>query len=238
MGPIGRWMVVMEMTLRELLRRRVMLVLLIAVPATFALSSADHEGRAIRFAAIGTAWAASTLGLFSALGSRDVDRRLRVAGHSMSGLTVGRLGSVTVLSGILAGGAAAACIAYFQPDRWPAVLLMFALVALIGPPFGMVCAALVPRELEGALVLMTVTGMQFLMDPVRAAAKLLPFWSTRELATYAVDHTGVTDLRQAVLHAAVYLLGLTVVLVMVQRRRLHRWVRPQPTVGPNPARPV
>jgi hypothetical protein len=73
---------------------------------------------------------------------------------------------------------------------------------------------------------MALTGMQFIMDPGRAAAKLLPFWSVREFATYAVDHTAARDLYQALLHAVAYSLLAAAALLAVQGRRLRRWTNP------------
>lgn len=57
--------------------------------------------------------------------------------------------------------------------------------------------------LEGTLVLLVVVGLQMIMDPSGQATKLLPFWFDREIATYAIDHTGAGYLLRGLLQAAV-----------------------------------
>ena len=73
----------------------------------------------------------------------------------------------------------------------------------VAAPLGTLVAALVPRELEGALALLTVMAMAMLADPAGTTAKFLPFWSTRELGTYAIDGTGSEYLIRGLAHFAV-----------------------------------
>jgi hypothetical protein len=48
---------------------------------------------------------------------------------------------------------------------------------------GTALGAMARREQDGALLLFIVAGLQFIADPPTLLAHLLPFWSTRELAT-------------------------------------------------------
>ena len=57
------------------------------------------------------------------------------------------------------------------------------------------------RELEGALALFIIAGLQFMADPPTLIAHLLPFWSTRELGTWAIDGPDAASLAAALTHA-------------------------------------
>ena len=76
-----------------------------------------------------------------------------------------------------------------------AVGLMMLVTALVAAPFGSLVGALLPRELEGALALLSVSAVSMLADPAGAVAKLMPFWSSREIGTYAVDGGGAIPSR-------------------------------------------
>lgn len=52
---------------------------------------------------------------------------------------------------------------------------------------------------------MIVAGLQFIADPPTTLAHALPFWSTRELGTYAIDGAGHASLGAGLVHAAVTL---------------------------------
>jgi hypothetical protein len=72
------------------------------------------------------------------------------------------------------------------------------------------------------LVLLTVFGLQMLLDPATTSARLLPFWSLRELASYAVDMTDAGFLRRGVLHGGAVAVTLTVLFAMMSTMRLRR----------------
>jgi hypothetical protein len=90
-------------------------------------------------------------------------------------------------------------------------------------PLGLALSAVLPRELEGTLALLTVFGLQMIMDPAQASTRLLPFWFSREIGTYAVDHTGDDYLYRGLAHAAVSALALTALVLVTSAIRLrHR----------------
>jgi len=62
-------------TARELFRRRGAIALALLLPLTFYLARIDAHWTALRLLSIGLGWAAATLGLFTAVSSRPVDRR-------------------------------------------------------------------------------------------------------------------------------------------------------------------
>lgn len=60
------------------------------------------------------------------------------------------------------------------------------------------------------------------MDPAGSAARLLPFWFSREIATYAVDHTDGGYLARGLMHGMVCALVLTALVMMPAAIRLRR----------------
>ena len=204
---------VAEMALREIARRRSVLLILALLPLAFYLSRRDgHLGQSIRFVCLGIGWAVSTAALFAGNAARGLEPRLRLSGYRGWDLHGGRLLALWVLGAALA-------VPYFllillddhhPGTRYASVALILAGVVAVAPPFGLLLSAVLPRELEGTLVLLTVVGLQMLVEPESLTAKLLPFWFVREIGTYAIDLTDDGYLRRGLLHAA---LTLAVVLV-------------------------
>jgi hypothetical protein len=200
---VSRALVVAEMTLRELARRRAAVALLVLVPLAFYLARRDLTGQSIRFLGIGLGWAVSTFAAFATVAAARVDVRLRLGGYRARDLLTGRLAALLAVGAVLV---AAFCtlILLDQPVRRPgAVVLMQALTVVVAVPLGLLLAAALRRELEASLALIVLAGVQFVLDPAQPAARLLPFWSTREVGTYAVDLTDVGYLQRGVLHALV-----------------------------------
>ena len=196
-------LVVAALSAREVGRRRVALALMVTLPLWFYLLRRDAEGQSIRMLTLGMGWAVSALTLFVVNASRGVDPRLRLAGASTLHVIGGRLLALTGGGVILALGYWALVLADQRPDRPWAAGLMIVLTAVIAAPLGSLVAALLPRELEGALALLTICAVQMLADPLTLAAHLMPFWSFRELGTYVVDGADAGYLWRALLHAAV-----------------------------------
>lgn len=191
---------VAAVTLRELVGRRRALVLVIALPLAFYLVRLDTPGQAIRFLALGIGWAVATLSLFTHVSSRELDQRLAIVGASPSALIAGRQLALTTTGLALAGGYFALVALTQEVAHLWAVALLLGTSVLIAAPLGAAVSLLVPRELEGALALLSIMALQMLADPNGTAAKLLPLWSTREFTTYAVDPSGGGDLIQGMLH--------------------------------------
>lgn len=192
---------------KELSRRRVALLFVFLLPLAFYLLRIDVHWQALRFLAIGVGWAVATLALFSHVGSRRLDTRLGIVGASPTALFFGRqLALVGV--GLLIAGIYFVLVAFtLEVPRLPALALLLTTTVLVAAPLGAVVSLIVPRELEGALALLAVMAMQLLADPQSTAAKLLPFWSTRELSSYAIEPVGAEHLRDALIH-----FGLTLAL--------------------------
>ena len=116
-----------------------------------------------------------------------------VGGRVLALLAVGLALTLTYLMLILADDRPVA--------HEPSIALLLGATAVIAIALGSALGALVTRELEGALTLFIIAGLQFIADPSSTPAHVLPFWSTREFGTYAVD--GEASLTGGLAHAAV-----------------------------------
>jgi hypothetical protein len=197
---------VAAMALREVTRRRGVLLLMVLLPLAFYLVRRDHTGQAIRFLALGVGWAISTLALFGATAARPVEQRLRLTGMGIPALVLGRLLAVIGVGAVLASGYFIVVMVDQDVRRPWGVGVLLVVTVVVAAPVGALLAALVPRELEGALALLTLVSTQMLADPDGAVAPWLPFWSTRQLGTYAIDGTGSGDLVSGLAHAMITVL--------------------------------
>jgi hypothetical protein len=221
-------LVTASLSIREVTRRRTALMLVISLPLWFYLVRRDQAGQSTRMLTLGIGWAISTLTLFVVNASRSVDPRLRLTGASTVGIIGGRLLAMTVSGLTIAFGYwVLVCIDQDLHRPWAAGLMML-LTAAVAAPLGSLIAAVLPRELEGALALLTVVAVQMLANPDGTVAKLLPFWSAREIGNYVVDGSSSHDLWQGLLHAALtWLVCITGTLVLFARRlRLVRHPEP------------
>jgi len=221
-------LVVASLSTREVGRRRAALVLVIALPFWFYLVRRDLTGQSIRMLTLGIGWAISTLTLFVVNASRGVDPRLRLTGASVVSIIGGRLLAMTGLGVVLALGYwTLVAVDQDVPHLWAAALTML-VSALVAAPLGSLIGALLPRELEGALALLSVVAVQMLADPAGLAAKLMPFWSAREIGTYAVDGGSFDLVWRGLAHLGVtWLICVAGTLAVFQwRLRLARYPEP------------
>ncbi|MGW9309243.1 hypothetical protein ACWGPQ_14650 [Saccharomonospora azurea] len=214
---------VAEMALREVLRRRSVLVILLLLPLAFYLSRrSDHLGQSIRFVCLGLGWALSTAALFAGNSGRSMEPRLRLSGYLSHHLYLGRLGALWLV-GLVLSAPYFVLILVDQPDvRHGPVALIMAITVLISASFGLVLSAVFPRELEGTLILLAVTGLQMMADPATLLAKVLPFWFSREIATYAVDGVDEAYLLRGLAHGALCTVVLLVVVAAAFAVRLRQ----------------
>ncbi|MEV6371162.1 ABC transporter permease [Micromonospora sp. WP24] len=219
-------LVVAESALRELLRRRSVLVILLLLPLAFYLSRrGDHLGQSIRFVCLGLGWALSTAALFAGSAARGIEPRLRLSGYRSAHLVLGRLLALWTVGALLSAPYFVLVLVDQHDVRYGAIALIMALTVLVAAPFGLLLSAVLPRELEGTLVLLTVVGLQMVMDPADQATRALPFWFSREIGTYAIDHTDggylTRGLTQGIMFAVVLTLLVAVAAAVRLRRRRH-----------------
>lgn len=212
-----------EMTLRDLLGRRWVLVLLVLVPLVFyAARRGDAGWQSIRFACMGLAWALSTVALFSSLSARSLEPRLRIAGATISSLLAGRVLALTAVAIVIGGGYALLVTLDQEVEHSWAITAALLVSAMLSVPLGILIARVIPREFEGMLLLITVVGLQTIVDPGSTLAQLLPLWATRELLSYGIEGHG--DLSAAWAHAATYGIAMLVVGFAITWSRLR--IRP------------
>lgn len=192
-------------SLRELSRRRIALLFVFLLPLLFYVVRLDVHWQAVRFLALGIGWAIATLALFSHVSSRRLDQRLSVIGASPTALFFGRQLAIVATGVVVAAAYFALVAATLEVPRLLAVALLLGTTVLIAAPLGAVVSLVVPRELEGALALLAIMALQLLVDPAEVAAKLLPFWSTRELSSFAIEPVGPDVLTSGLGHFAVAL---------------------------------
>jgi hypothetical protein len=192
-----------EATLRAVSRRRLAVGILIAMPLAFYVVSHDAVGRSVRSLAFGVSWAVSTVAFFATVAARDIEPRLTLAGWRRSDLLLGRL---TGLSGaILALTVVFGTIVGVDQDVrsvW-AVYVSFAVTGAVAVAVGTAVGTLVGKEMEGTLILFFLAGLQAIANPFDAWSRALPFWSSRELGTWAVDGPAVGSLQEGLVHALI-----------------------------------
>ncbi|RSM62339.1 hypothetical protein DMH03_09475 [Amycolatopsis sp. WAC 01376] len=214
---------VAEMALRELLRRRSVLLILVLLPLLFYLSRrGDHLGQSIRFVCLGLGWALSTAALFAGSASRAMEPRLRLSGYRPQHLYLGRLSALWTVGFLLSTPYFVLVLVDQHDVRYGPVALIMALTVAVSAPFGLALSSVLPRELEGTLVLLMVVGLQMMADPSSLIARLLPFWSSREIGTYAIDHTDIGYLTRGVAHGAVSFVLLLGAVAVASGFRLRR----------------
>ncbi|GID97129.1 hypothetical protein ACFQFC_30955 [Amorphoplanes digitatis] len=218
-------LVVAEMALREISRRRGVLILLALLPLAFYYSRrGEAYWQSVRFVSLGIGWTLSTAALFAGSAARGIEPRLRIAGYATHQLYLGRLAALWTVGLTLA-------LPYYLlilvdldgKVRNDAIALILVLTVAVAPPLGLAVAALLPRELEGMLVLLTIVAMQMMLDPEKTTAHALPFWFTREIGTYAVESDAGTDhVGRGLAHAGTTLAVVLAVVALATTLRLRR----------------
>ena len=232
----------MEMTARELLRSRIVLLLLLAIPSLFyaivALTTTDRlitfrlaaisgkpfievSERSESLVFIGTAVTgllASYLALSLVQKQSDVNRRLILCGYRPFELIVSKLAvllCVTVLIGIYIG---ALLPLFFRPARIAATVLGFVCTGIIYGSYGLLVGSLIRRELEGILFIVLLANIDagWLQNPVYYAGAQNQF-IIRALPAYYPSQLGMigafTD--YGVIPPGIASLGYGAVLLLV-----------------------
>lgn len=183
MRTAGRMLMMAEMHGRDLLRRHFALLLLLALPLAFYLSSSRTGQHAVTAGGVGMAFAIAGATLFSTLSSADVDQRLVLGGYRPIDLLVGRLLCLGPLGVVVSTCFWLLMTAFSNAAEPWLVLLGVCVVALQAVPLGLAVGAGVARELEGTLVVIGVVGIQMAAAPSSIVAKVLPFHEPQVLIT-------------------------------------------------------
>lgn len=226
-GPVA---VLAGATLRTILRRRVALAILVALPLALYLARHDAVGGSIRALVFGLSWAASTMAFFAGISAAEVEPRLQLAGWRRRRLVGGRLLGLLALAGSLTLVFFVLVAVDRDVDSIGLVALDFAVTTLTAMAVGTAVGALLTRELEGTLALFFLAGLQAVVNPSDAWAKALPFWSSREIGTVAIDGPDAASLGSGIAHAAVVVAIATAVALLATERPRPR--RPMAMAAP------
>ena len=182
---------------RDLLRRRVALAMLVLLPAAMYLTVSGEESIIepggepfpLKVGVIGVAWTIAGAAFFLGLSSRHVDERLILAGYRRVDLALGRL---LFLSGVALPMVAVSSLLITTLSRGDSGPIVLAVVCSAGVALGLglALAAIIPRELEGALALIAVVGVQISLPSDSAIAVAMPFYGPTQLAGVAWSGAG------------------------------------------------
>jgi hypothetical protein len=226
-------LMIAETALREVARRRSVLMILLLLPLAFYLSRrGSHLGESIRFVCLGLGWAQSTAALFTGGAARPMEPRLRLSGYRSHHLFLGRILALWAIGTAMTAPYFLLILLDQHNVRYGAIAVSMALTVVVSAPFGLALSAIVPKELEGTLLLLVVVGLQMMMDPDGSAAHFLPFWFDREIATYAVDHTDGGYLARGLLDGVIVAAVLIALVAATSgiRLRRRRHMRPLPVL--------
>ena len=181
----GPWRTVAEMQARDLLRRQAAVLLLVGLPMSwYAAEVAAGIGYAVGTGVLAMAWSAAAASLFAFVGARHVDQRMVLTGHRPRDIVLGRLLALLALTGTVALVVGVVMVAGSRPERPGDVFLALALTTLVSTSVGWLTAAVVPRELEGTLLLIGLVGLQVSIPVSGAVDIAIPYYGPLRLTDY------------------------------------------------------
>jgi hypothetical protein len=213
-----RSLTVAAMHLRDLSRRRLALAILILLPLAFYFSASGSATWVIAAGAIGASWSVAVAALFVMVGSKRADQPLLLAGYTSTELLVGRV--VTVL-GLVAVITPLFTLLIRLQNEVDVGLLFGSMVLsnLAAVALGVLSAALVPREMEGVLIIIGVIGIQMSGD----GGRLMPLWGSTQMLQRANGATDMAAVGASVAHSLIYTAVLFAVAVLIWARRVRLW---------------
>jgi hypothetical protein len=215
---VAPWWTVAEMQARDLVRRRAALLLLLGLPMSWyiaeAVAGVDY---AVGTGILVMAWSAAAAPLFAFLGARAVDQRLVQAGYRQRDIVVGRLLALLAICSIMAVALGIIMIVGSRPDGIRDVFLALALTVLVSTSVGWLTSSIVPRELEGTLLLIGVVGLQISIPVSGRADLVIPYYGPLRLTDN--DRTPVGPLGPTAF-SVVWAAFIAVVALALWRRRV------------------
>jgi hypothetical protein len=215
---IMRVLAVAEAQLRDLTRRRAAMLILVMLPLAFYASVGPETDFALVAGGTGMAWSVAGAALFLALAARRTDQRLVLAGYRSLEVLAGRLLCLEGLASVLVVVFSVLMVTLSAPTSPGPVVLALVLTAAIAVPLGLAVAALLPRELEGALALIGIVGIEMSLPIDSDLAPALPLYGPLRL--FGGAHAVGTDVWFPILHAAVWATVLLAVAALFWWRRV------------------
>jgi hypothetical protein len=190
LDSIGRVTLLAKMLFKDLLRRRVTLLLLFIVPALFdvliLVTTADQDvpvvfgilsddihivnRRALAFVFLGVAavgFLTSFLGFYLVFQRTETDRRLVLCGYRPEEIIISKLVVLTIIVAAIAVYEAAIILPFFEPQHIELMLLGLFLGGLIYGCYGLFIGSISIHELEGIflIVLLANIDVGWLQNP-------------------------------------------------------------------------
>jgi hypothetical protein len=163
------------------------------------------------------AWSAAAAPLFAFLGARHVDQRLVQAGYRPRDIVAGRLLALLAITAIMALALGIVMVAASRPDRKGDVFLALALTTLVSASVGWLTSSVVPRELEGTLLLIGVVGLQVSIPVSGLADLFIPYYGPLRLTDYERSPVGAAG---PTAHALVWTVVIALIALVLWRRRV------------------
>jgi hypothetical protein len=223
---LRRSLIAAEMQARQLLRRRLSLIILVALPVALYLSTLTNGSEsAIQFGTLGMGWSVASAALFSVLAARAVEPRLVLAGYRAAELMVGRFILLLGMGAVLAAIGAVGMTLVSAPVSEAALLASCALVPVVAVALGLAVGAVLPHDLEGVLVIIGVVGVQLSLSQNAWVNVLLPLDGPIQLAYRAGGQTAA-PIGPMLLHALISTVALLTLAAAVWARKV-RVIRPR-----------
>lgn len=204
---------------RDLLRRRLAIAMLVALPLAIYLSIPTGEGWEMGPGSVGLAWSVGGFALFSALGWRQVDVRLSLAGYGAVAQLLGRALPIAALGLLLGGAMLPLLLLRSNPADAEALVAAVLTSVLVAGPMGLAIGALFAREFEGMLALIAVGGIAMSVPPELPGAMALPLWGPVRLVATAAEGDGA-GIQGPILHAVASIAVLAALTWIAWRRRV------------------
>jgi hypothetical protein len=205
---LQRTLIAAEMQGRQLLRRRLALAILVALPVALYLAMlSQSKESAIEFGALGMSWSVACAALFAVLAAREAEPRLVLIGFRPAELMLGRF----LL--LLGGGTAFAALVGVAMTLASAPVSVAALFGscLLVPPIavslGLAVAAILPHDLEGTLVIIGLVGIQLALSGGAWVNGILPMNGPIQLA-YLAGGFPADPVGLMLVHSLVYVVAL------------------------------
>lgn len=218
---VRRVLIVARLHGLDLIRRRLVLVLLVAMPVVIYLAMGDDPAAVV---VGGTLMTFSIAGpaVFVLLAGRGIDQRLTLAGYRPVDLVLGRLLLLDLVGLVVAMLFGSLVVALSSPPEPVYTVAGVVAMAFLAVPFGLALGALLPGDLESMLAMMGVVGVQLVAPPTSLPSKAMPYHGPMQMLR--LSNESDVDIGAAAAHACVWfvvLVGLTV-LAVTYRSRIHR----------------
>ena len=215
--------------IRELLRRRVAMGLLVALPAAFYLTNVGSSSASLFAAGLGVAWAAGAGALFTTQGAAVIEQRLRLTGFSRIELALGRSAVVVTIAITVSVVTIPMVWVISQPPKPVGLVMGVVTMTAVAGSLGMLLGVVTSRDLESTIALIGVIGIDVSLANDDRFGYVLPLRGPIELMRYS-SGSRVHDLG-AIVPAVVWTVALVVMVTVAYHRRWRLHTAADPIKG-------